>query len=89
MEINLQDFFEEKRLRFKSERQGINWVKRNLKPTSLFRIGPNYLVDDKEIEKLYKEHVQGQKELSKNRAERAKKLNRKKKSVIKQNKPLQ
>ena len=49
MRINLQDFLQEKHLKFKSDRQAIDWVKRNLKPASLSRIGPNYLVDEKEI----------------------------------------
>jgi len=89
MKINLQDFFEDKRLRFKSERQGINWVKRNLKPVSLLRIGPNYLVNEKEIEKLFKEYIQSQEELSLRRAAHAKTLNTKKNRTKKQDKPLQ
>ena len=77
MRINLQDFFEEKHLRFKSERQGLNWVKRNLKPASVLRIGPNYLVDQKEIEKLFNEYVKDQEKLSKKRSKIAGKLNSK------------
>ena len=88
MKINLQDFFETKRLRFKSERQGINWVKRNLKPVSLLRIGPNYLVNEKEIEKLFREYIEKQEELSRKRAENARTLNTKKKRMKKQDKPL-
>lgn len=78
MRINIQDFFENKHLRFKTERQGINWVKRNLKPISLLRVGPNYLVDQKEIEKLFKEYILYQEKLSITRSERAKTLNKKK-----------
>lgn len=89
MKINIQNFFEKKQLRFKSEKQGINWVKRNLKPSSLLRIGPNYLVNEKEMEKLYNEYVQDQEEISKKRAERIKKLNRKKALKTKQDKPSQ
>jgi hypothetical protein len=81
MRINLQDFFEQNFLRFKSEKQGINWVKRNLKPVSLLRVGPNYLVDQKEIEKLFKKYIQDQEELSLKRAGRARKLTKKKKTV--------
>ena len=89
MKINLQDFFENKHLRFKSERQGINWVKRNLKPISLLRVGPNYLVNEKEMETLFKDYIEDQEELSRKRAERARTLNRKKKVIKKQDKPPQ
>ena len=89
MRINVQDFLTDKHLRFKSDKQGISWVKRNLKPVSLLRIGPNYLVNEKEIEKLFNEHIKDQQELSKTRAKRAKTLNKKKNSKVKQDKPPQ
>lgn len=81
MRINLQDFFEDNYLRFKSDRQGINWVKRNLKPSTLLRVGPNYLVDKKEMEKLFKEYILGQENLRFKRSQAARNLNKKKKPI--------
>jgi hypothetical protein len=75
MKINLQDFFEKHCLRFKSERQGINWAKRNLKPVSLLCLGRNYLVNEKEIEKLFREYVKKQEAISLKRGARARTLN--------------
>jgi len=82
VKINLQTFFADKQLFFESKRQGIAWVKRNLKPRSLIRIGPNYLVDEKEITKLFNEYVRDQQELSETRAKRAKTLHKKRKLKI-------
>lgn len=79
MRINIEDFFEEQHLRFKNDRQGVNWVKRNLKPRSLLRIGPNYLVDKKEINKLFNDYIKYQQDLSESRAKLAKTLSKKKK----------
>lgn len=79
MRINVEDFFEEHHLRFESKKQGVAWVKRNLKPISLLRVGPCYLVDEKEITKLFKEYISNQEILSYKRSERIKALNKKKK----------
>ena len=79
MKINIQTFFEKKDLRFKTDRHGINWVKRNLSPRYLLRVGPNYLVDDKEMERLFNDFIKRQEELSQRRAAQAKKLVRKRK----------
>ena len=78
MKINLLDFFAEKNLRFKSERQGVNWVKRNLKPEYILRVGPNYLVDKKEMGVLLNDYIRKQEEISKKRAEIARNLHKKK-----------
>lgn len=78
MRINLQNFLKDSSLKFDSERQSISWVKRNLKPTTLLRVGPNYLVDQKEIEKLFKGHLLDQEKLRFKRSEVAKKLKKKK-----------
>jgi hypothetical protein len=72
--INVEDFFIKESLKFKSTKQGVGWLKRNLKPESLIRIGPNYLVDKKEIYTLYKMYIKNQKIIAQERAERAKKL---------------
>lgn len=79
MRINLQNFLEDSSLKFDSERQSVSWVKRNLRPTTLLRVGPNYLVDQKEIEKLFKDYLLDQEKLRSKRSEVAKKLNKKKK----------
>jgi hypothetical protein len=76
--INIKYFLENHQLLFKSNKQAISWLKRNLKPTSLIRIGPNYLVNKEEIEKLFKEYLIKQKEIRKNKSDRAKKLTQKK-----------
>lgn len=79
MRINVENFFEKNHLRFKTKKQGVAWIKRNLQPTSLLRIGPNYLVNEKEIEKLFKEYISNQEKLSLERSERIKTLNKKRK----------
>lgn len=50
-------------------------MKRNLKPTTLLRVGPNYLVDKKEIEILFKKYILNQETLRSKRARAAQKLN--------------
>lgn len=84
--INIEDFLTEKRIKFKSNKQAIAWVKRNLKPMSLLKVGPSYLADQREIEKLYHSYIKQQREISDARAKRAKTLNKKK---TKKNPPAQ
>lgn len=78
MKINIENFLIEKHIKFKSNKQAIAWVKRNLKPISLLKVGPSYLVDAREIEKLYNSYIKQQQEISDNRAKRARTLNKKK-----------
>lgn len=78
MIINIEDFLLAKSIKFKSSKQAVSWVKRNLKPSSLLKVGPSYLVDQREIEKLYNLYLKQQKELSETRAKRIKTLNKKK-----------
>lgn len=76
-DINIEDFLAEKRIKFKSNKQAVAWVKRNLKPVSLLKVGPSYLVDKREVEKLYNIYIKQQREISDARAKRAKTLNKK------------
>jgi hypothetical protein len=81
--INIKTFFKDKDLLFNNDKEGVLWVKRNLKPTQLIRIGKNYLVDRKEMEALLSYYIQKQKEIYNNRVIRAKALPKKKSSKIK------
>ena len=78
MIINVEDFLLNKSIKFKSSKQAVSWVKRNLKPSTLLKVGPSYLVEEREIEKLYNLYVKQQKELSESRVKRIKALNKKK-----------
>jgi hypothetical protein len=41
--INIHTFLEEKNLVFQDQKQAISWVRRNLKPLKLLKIGPDYV----------------------------------------------
>ena len=72
--MNLETFLKEKQLIFDSDKQGISWVKRNLKPDSLLKVGPNYLVDEAEIEKLFQNYIEKKKRKERMKKEKAVKL---------------
>lgn len=74
--INLKDFFDKNNLIFSKDKEGVSWVKRAFKPKTLRRIGPNYLVDKKEIEELFSLYVLRQEEIYNMRSIQAKKMSK-------------
>ena len=78
--INLNNFLKSKELLFESEKQAIAWVRRNLKPKSLIKAGPNYLVSSREMETLFKSYISRQEEIYKDKVERVKELRQRKES---------
>ena len=54
---NINQFLEEKKIKFTSDKQALRWV-RKLKAKSLVRIGMSYFVDEKELSKLLEEDLQ-------------------------------
>ena len=72
--INLRDFLESKSLKFDSDKQGVSWVKRNLSPKELLKVGPNYLVDEKEINQLFAAYLRRQRKVQEMKKIQAKKM---------------
>lgn len=76
--INIQEFFNRYNLIFESDKKGVAWVRKNLKPTSLVKVGSNFLVEKNEIDKKmmlfikekqkrYEEKVKRAKNMTENR----------------------
>lgn len=61
--INLDQFISQKNLPFQSSRKGLQWIKKNLGPKSLTKIGPGYIVEREEIEELFQLYLQRKKKL--------------------------
>lgn len=72
--INLDDFLESKCLRFDNAKQAVRWVKRNLHPTSLLKVGPNYLVDEKEMNERFTAYLEHQRQVQETKRDQAKKM---------------
>ena len=75
--VNIHNFLKEKGLYFPTEKQEIEWVRRNLKPEICLKIGPNYLVDKSEVEKVFEIYLEQKVLIHKEQIERGKRLKRK------------
>ena len=69
--LNIKHFLKEKDLEFANQKQAISWVKRSLAPKTLLKIGPNYMIDQKEMEQLYNEYVKKQKQIQQQKQRQA------------------
>ena len=61
---NINTFLDRHEITFDTQKQKISWIRRNLRPKTLVKVGPNYLVDESEIELLFKDYVKKQVELT-------------------------
>ena len=77
--INIKLFLKEREILFDSDKQMISWVKRNLKLANIVKLGPNYMSDEKDIEKALKTYITNQKEIKEKKIILAKKLAAKRK----------
>lgn len=51
--VNISRFLEKKNLAFQDQKQAISWVRRNLKPLKLLKMGPNYMSEKDELESAF------------------------------------
>lgn len=73
---NIFTFFQEKNIKFASEKQALRWIRR-LRPKSLVKIGLSYFVDEQELSQLLEEDFKKKQKLRAERMQSGKKLSKK------------
>lgn len=72
--INIKLFLTNKEIFFDSDKQMMTWVRRNLRLSDIVKVGPNYMADEKNLERALKEYMINQKQIYEKKAALAKKL---------------
>ena len=89
IKVNIRLYLEEKQIFFDSTSKMISWVKRNfeINKNNVIKIGPNYLIDKKELEIALRLYMTKQENIKQERIKAAKKMTlarkRKLKKIIK------